>query len=261
MDIVKSFFKNLKKYLLLIIPLLVIIAVFLVFFLNRGPGVKAQEIQEGVDFITSLEAKDVNSIKPKISEYRREERRRLLLEGEISIWDTFEDYAILGDSRAVGFYYHEFLDESRCFAFGGATIRNIADYIEDLKSLNPKYIYLCFGLNDVGIGFWSTPEEYAEEYKEIIMNLRSELPNATIVVSSILIARDPAFEDNSAWYEIPDFNYVLMQMCAENDIKYADNTNICDEYPDLWDIDGIHLKDSFYPYWAANLLAEAEDES
>ena len=62
------------------------------------------------------------------------------------------------------------------------------------------------------------------------------------------------------------YNDVLVRACAENGIPFADNTEICQTYADLWQPDGIHVRPEFYPYWAANLIlagldspAEAED--
>ena len=48
-----------------------------------------------------------------------------------------------------------------------------------MKALNPKAVFLCFGLNDVGIGLWPTGEEYAAECDKQIAALQAELPDAT----------------------------------------------------------------------------------
>ena len=88
----------------------------------------------------------------------------------------------------------------------------------------------------------------------------------TVVVSSILPAQDPAFEKSSKWRNIPEWSEAVGAACAENGIPFADNTEICQTYADLWQPDGIHVRPEFYPYWAANLIlaeldspAEAED--
>ena len=43
-------------------------------------------------------------------------------------------------------------------------------------------------------------------------------------------------------------------MCEENDVLFADNTQLSEDYADLWQPDGIHLLPEFYPHWAANLI-------
>ena len=120
--------------------------------------------------------------------------------------------------------------------------------------MQPKYIFLCYGLNDVSIGIWSTKEEYVADLMDYIADLRDNLPDAVIVVSSILPARDPAFELSSKWYEIPDFSAAIAEACAENGVVFVDNTEICDTYADYWQPDGIHVRPEFYPYWARNLI-------
>ena len=106
----------------------------------------------------------------------------------------------------------------------------------------------------------------ADTLLEKIRLLRRELPEAVIVVSSILPAQDPAFEKSSKWRNIPEWSEAVGAACAENGIPFADNTEICQTYADLWQPDGIHVRPEFYPYWAANLIlagldspAEAED--
>ena len=81
-----------------------------------------------------------------------------------------------------------------------------------------------------------------------------------------LPAQDPAFEKSSKWRNIPEWSEAVGAACAENGIPFADNTEICQTYADLWQPDGIHVRPEFYPYWAANLIlagldspAEAED--
>lgn len=243
------------------IPILVGVAVITTAFslMSRNPHT---ETTVGVSYIKKMETMDISPIKQKISNNHKEEKRQLLLEGKLSVWEQFEDFAIIGDSRAVGFYYFEFLDCERVLAHGGATIRDIKNtYWDQLIELNPKNVFLCFGLNDIGIGYWSSPEEYTAEYEQIIGEIRAALPGVQICVSSILIARDPAFEMGPSWRKIPEYNVAVEAMCERIGCGYADNTKISEEHPDLWDQDGVHVKNEFYPYWATNLIAEVEDEA
>ena len=102
------------------------------------------------------------------------------------MWSSFENAAVLGDSRAVGFSFHEFLPEDRVMAQGGGKITDLPQYYDQLKALNPKAVFLCFGLNDVGIGLWPTGEEYAAECDKQIAALQAELPDATIYLLSLI---------------------------------------------------------------------------
>lgn len=126
--------------------------------------------------------------------------------------------------------------------------------MEEIRALNPSSVFLCFGLNDVSIGYWHTPEEYAAEYKQVVESVKEAVPGVTVYVSSILPARDPAFERASSWREIPDYSAAVGAMCKENNIPFVDNDAISEAHPELWDPDGIHLREAFYPYWGANLI-------
>lgn len=174
--------------------------------------------------------------------------------GETDIWAEFQDYVILGDSRAVGFYYFDFLETSRVLAGGGDTILKVAEHMSELLALQPKYIFLCYGVNDVSIGIWDTKEDYTKEFRSVLADLRENLPDATIIVSSILPTRDPAFELSSRWYQIPDFNVAVAEMCAQEGVIFVDNAEISETYAEYWQPDGIHVRPEFYPYWARNLI-------
>ena len=253
---------NLRKYAPGLIAGGIILIYVLVSLLTGGrrASVPEQTLEEGRNYIAQLEQQDVNGVKSQITAFRKAERRKLMEEGKLSVWDMFEDYVVLGDSRAVGFYYYGFLEESRTLATGGATIREIAANLDAMKQLNPHYIFLCYGLNDVSIGIWSSPEEYVAEYLSTVQDLQKTFPDAQIIISSILIARDPAFDLDDSWLRIPEFNDALKRMAQENGIAYADNTELCEQYADMWDLDGIHVMKQFYPYWGANLISEVDDE-
>lgn len=176
--------------------------------------------------------------------------------GEIDaekVWSAFQDYVLLGDSRGVGFDYYGFLDDLRVMADAGNTILQIEEHMEEIVALQPRYVYICYGINDVGLGIWS-PDEYAEAFMGYVAELKSRLPEVTVVISSILPAYDPAFEQNSAWYDIPTFNEKVAAACEENGIAYSNNDALAAAYPELYQPDGIHLMPEFYPYWAKNLI-------
>ena len=183
---------------------------------------------------------------------------RLLIEKirneEVDIWSLFHDYVILGDSRAVGFWYFDFLPEENCLTGGGDTIKNIEMNLDGIISRNPRYIFLCYGLNDVSIGYWNTPEEYVEEMMADIAMLQEKLPDATVVVSSILPARDPAFDLSSKWRNIPQFSAAVGEACRKAGVIFVDNDAISEEHADWWQPDGIHVRQEFYPCWARNLI-------
>lgn len=228
------------------------------------------EIAEGVAWLKRQEARDPSEVDAQIKAMRQAEWEAMLLSqrddwvaqlenGEINVWSLFEDAVILGDSRVVGYEFYDFLPTERVMAEGGATIRNVEALVPELQTLNPAQVFLCYGLNDISIGYWSTAEEYVTELDQVIQLLQAALPDATICVSSTLIARDPAFQKASAWRRIPEWNIAIAQMCEEKGYPYADNTQLCEDYAELWETDGIHVQRTLYQHWAKNLMIEVYD--
>lgn len=216
----------------------------------------------GIAYLEARESKDPSSVmqvRQDIYQAKLDAQRDQLIvqlnNGTLDPFSFFKDYALMGDSRAVGFWYRDFLDKSRVIADGGHTIRDIITNMETLVSLNPSLIFLCYGLNDTSIGYWDTAEAYVTEYMDTVKKIQERLPNATIIVSSILPAKDPAFERSSKWYNIPDWSAALEQACEKNGILFANCDQLAVDHPNLWDPDGIHFREEFYPYWASCLVA------
>lgn len=263
-----------RKRLLYIVAAVLIILILAIFVALRlgsrgNDDPVGLDTSPGVTYIKALEEKSPESVQHTLKLQReekirtmREQRLQELESGEISVWTLFEDYVILGDSRAVGFYYFEFLPEDRVLAEAGATILDLQEHIPDIEALNPSSIFLCYGLNDVSIGIWATPAEYVEQFRQIIQELQAKLPEAKIYISSILPARGDAFLQAPEWHEIPTYSLAVKEMCEGLDrCYYVDNDALAEEYADLWEVDGIHVQRSFYDHWAANLIAEVYNAS
>ena len=174
-----------------------LVLLIIILIIARDKSHRTKEVNDGRKFIESLEAKDTTPVEEVIKKNLQEdlkamraERAKQLLSGETDIWPLFQDYVIMGDSRAVGFYFFGCLPEERVLAAGGDTIFEIGHHEEELKKLNPSFIYLCYGLNDVSIGYWPTPEEYAEAFSNQLTELQTAVPKAQIFVNSILPAND-----------------------------------------------------------------------
>lgn len=256
---------NQKKFpiLPLAVVAVLILALSLAGSIFGGKEAKADEdVLAGIAYLESLELKNPAAVmKVRQDIYQAEidaKRDQLLLQlnnGTMDPFSLIKDYVLLGDSRAVGFWYRNFLDKNNVLADGGHTIRNLASYIDTIVERNPSQIFLCYGLNDSSIGYWDTAEEYVTEYMETVNTIRERLPNATIVVSSILPAKDPAFQKSEKWRAIPEWSAALEAACKENGILFANCDYLAVSYPNLWDPDGIHFREEFYPYWASCLVA------
>lgn len=222
---------------------------------------EADEAAQGASYIEQLESRDTLVTENAIEESRRpaavEKEVPAEEEPDLSaVWSKFDDYAILGDSRAVGFYYYGFLDKSRVIAEGGATINSVLEHETDdqLSALDPRSIYLCYGLNDISIMNWDTVDDYIPALDETIKELKELCPRATVYVNSIMPAHDPAFERSDRWRDIPAWNVAIKAHCEASGIPYVDNSSLSDAHADLWGEDGIHFQTEFYPYWGQNMI-------
>lgn len=246
--------KSLKIWLELAAVLVIAATAVLLFVSNRN--LSTEDLREGVSYIKTLEAKNVSEVENSIKEMKKAERKAAFESGEVEVWSQFNDAVIMGDSRAVGFYFYEFVDTSRVLAEGGATIRDIPNYLDTLALLNPSSIFLCYGLNDISIGYWNTVEEYIAELDQVLETLKTTVPNAVIYVNSTIPAVDPAFQTAEIWRKIPDWNVVIKQHCEEQGIAYVDINATVEAHMDLYDPDGIHMMREFYEFWAIDMITE-----
>lgn len=230
------------------------------------------ELEKGRAFLASLDARTPVEMEYMISEARKEHEKELekeayrlkreeyreSLEGN-RLWEAFDDFVFLGDSRVVGFDVYGLLPSERILADAGDTINSIADRMETIRSLSPKYIFISYGINDIGIGFWPTAEEYASAFSEKLHTLQAEFPDAEIYVNSIIPPRGDAAQAYPVWQGLPEYSEAVRQMCGREGFAFIDNASLIEEHMDLYDIDGVHMQPDFYRYWAENQLLAVFD--
>lgn len=220
----------------------------------------------GVAYLQGLEQQDPAAVEDTLKAIRRAELQAMhdqrlaqLQSGELSVWSMFQDYVVLGDSRTCGFFFDSYLDQSRVLAAYGDTIRQIDGHIPEIQQLNPAYIFLCYGLNDMVQEGWETPELYADAYRQTVTKLQSAFPDAKIYINSIFPVRDPAFERWEKWRQSQDYSDAVETMCAETGCYFIANENLQNSLDEYWQEDGIHFYSDFYPLWATNMIMEVYD--
>lgn len=269
----------------------VIVAVMLLAIFLHDDGEEVDVTRPGIAYLESLEQKGPEEVTQILRQRhqaelaaQREELLRQLRDGEKDPFGFFQDAVIMGDSRAVGYWYYGFVDEARTLTGHGHTVLDITKQLDTLESMNPQYIYLCYGLNDLKIGFWGSSDRFVSEYMSAVAKIRERLPDAVIVVNSLLPVsekvyknatdklEDPVYtadlslEDKlelkglQRTREIPDWNAKLKSACAEHNVIFADNTAVSEAHMNLWEPDGIHMKQTFYPHWARVMVLAALEE-
>lgn len=243
------------------------------------------DIAQGVAYLEALEQQDPDAVDQILRQRRleqlareREELLRQIKAGEQDPFPLFQDAVILGDSRAVGFFYYGFVDESRDLTGSGETILDIPKKLDTLQAMNPRYVYLAYGLNDIKIGHWGSLQAHISEYLDRVQDIRERLPEAVIVISSVLPYHDPNARtdatgetppssgsslteaDRKRLAQIPEWNRLMADAAREHGVIFVDNSAICQEYENLWEKDGIHVFKSFYPHWGKNLIVAALEE-
>lgn len=238
------------------------IVLMLSIFASCGKKSERQaELDAAVEYLRQMESGDPDAVTAVI---RRQEQERLaaerdalkeqLLAGEIDVWSQFQDYVILGDSRAVGYWYFGWLPEERCLTGSGDTIRKMEEHIPDIVALHPARMYVSYGINDINIGFWNSKEEYVDEFVRILGEVQAELPDIEIYVNSILEVQDWALSKGAWWKYAPEWNDALEEMCREHGYTFIDNEQLTAEHQEQYEADGIHFFSSFYPLWATNMI-------
>jgi hypothetical protein len=232
----------------------------------------ATELEKGRAYLLSLEERTPVEMEYMIAEARKEREKEIAREEysrkreayrntlkDDKLWDSFEDYVFLGDSRVVGYDVFGYLPSERVLAEAGDTINSISDNMDTIRELSPKYIFISYGINDIGIGYWPTKEEYAAAFADKLHDLQKAVPDAQIYVNSIIPAREDAAQTYTIWQGIPDYSEAVRQMCEEEGIPFIDNSSILEEHPDLYAADGVHMQSEFYQYWGENQLLGVYD--
>ena len=114
----------------------IVLAVVLILVIGKvGKKAEPVDVQAGISYLEALAQKDpadVQDVRREIYRKRLDEQREALIEqldsGELDPFSLFEDYVLMGDSRSMGLWYWEFMEQDRILADGGHTIRFVMGF-------------------------------------------------------------------------------------------------------------------------------------
>ncbi len=249
--------KRKRDIKLIILVVAVLLVAILAIVLREQFKMKHEKQQnaKGVAYLKSLEEQDVNKVQKKIKSATASVGLEQADEDESAIWAAMAEEYVLGDSRSVGFSSYELMPEDHVFAKSGGKITDAVEYLDQLKALQPTEIFLCYGLNDVGLGIYATGDDYATAYEEQVNTLKEGLPDTTIYISSILPATGEGLDADPNYPRIDEYNEALEKMCEKDGWTFIDCTEVAKAHTDLYQQDGLHLQKEFYKYWCACMLA------
>ena len=129
------------------------------------------------------------------------------------------------------------------------TVNSMGDEVE---AASPSVIFLCFGMNDVGV-FEDRVDRYVERYSNVIRRLQSSLPDAVIYVHAALPVTPERLAEEPKYGYLGLYNREMEKACPALGAYFIDSSFILDARPDLFNVDGRHPKEEFYPMWLTYL--------
>ena len=176
----------------------------------------------------------------------------------------FDDALFIGDSHTEGFYDYAGLDNATYYFKRGLDVWTVLEkaVVNDTLTIpqalaNQQFgkIYILLGINEIGIG---TTEDFAEQYGNVVAQLREMQPDALIYIQSIFHTTkhksDTSIYNNDT---INARNQAISALADGEHVFYVDNNPIFDnengtlktEYTG----DGVHVKAPYYKLWLDNL--------
>ncbi len=201
---------------------------------------------------------------PVVSQDLEEEPFAPVPESE-AVEDTyFKDAVFLGDSRTEGFSLYSGL-EAGAYLYGvGATVESVfsknvwetsggkVPLLDALAETGCGKVYLMLGINELG---WSKWETFYNQYGKVIDRIREDLPDAEIILQSILPVS--AKQDAKGSYvnnqRIGVYNEVIRTLAEEKDCALVDVAEALTGedgcLPADLNFDGIHLNPAGCRLW------------
>lgn len=168
--------------------------------------------------------------------------------------EVFKEDLFFGDSITDSLSFYEFIDESNVVAKFGLTAKGAKDEVQNIVKINPKSIFIMFGMNDILTD--EDSNQFADDYAELIYDIKEKLPDTKIYVQSILSVA-PKVKDKKPLLtneNIDKFNEALKDMAKNENVEYLNIRTILEENKDLLEPDGIHVKYKFYKLWLDYLI-------
>ena len=166
------------------------------------------------------------------------------------------DIVFFGDSLTYyGDFASVFPDKVVCnLGLQGDTIQGMIDRIEQVRMLEPKLVFLMAGINDVAN---CSIESFGKQYEALVLLLKEQLPDAIIVIQSMLPVNDREFSISCNNKQIEYCNNEILNIANCFNLNYL-NLHVVYSMdgvlPKEDTLDGIHLRSQAYSKWIGLLL-------
>ena len=189
--------------------------------------------------------------------------------------DYFADVLFLGDSRTHGLQLYGGLTTGTYFHAVGATVESVfskatqeieggkkVPMVDALAGLECSKVYVMLGVNELG---WPMAEKFGEQFGLLVDRIREELPEAEVVIQSILpvSAKQDAKKSYVNNKRIVVYNTILEELAQEKQCPYLNVAEaVADETGCLQSnltSDGVHLNIAGSKEWVAYLKSHPVD--
>lgn len=165
------------------------------------------------------------------------------------------DIVFFGDSMTYyGDFASVFPDKVVCnLGLRGDTIQGMIDRVEQVRLLQPKQVFLMAGINDVA---HVSADEFEVLYNRLLDAISQALPEATIIVQTMLPVNNKDFSISCDNTQIDSCNIRIKKIAMERKLDFLDIHALYIENGQLplmitWD--GLHIVKESYLKWIALL--------
>ncbi len=243
--------KEINKRMWVIGGILVVVVLIAGIMIAEGiSGMKKKktDTSEGLKIIEQAESADVTAIETKIGQLEAKDSKGQ--EDTRSLKEIFGSAVVMGDSISEGFIEFDILNTSSVISKIGVELDELDEQVEQLVKVNPQVVFLTFGANDI-LATNGDEKAYIEQYKALIEEIQTKLPETKIFINSIFPVQKWRVEEEPLFEHIDAYNQALREMCDKLQIAYVDNTELVSER--YYESDGMHFKSDFYPIWARRM--------
>lgn len=131
---------------------------------------------------------------------------------------TLHDITFLGDSITSGYDVYNKLPKTQAIYKSGLAASKMftskfvytdddVDLTDTLKKLQPKILYVAFGMNDLN----DTPENFYKTYKENILKIMDICPDTKLAIVSITPINNQQFTNQA----VDNFNNIIKKIVSE----------------------------------------------
>lgn len=244
----------------ILIPAALITVTGIIFVSVYSSFHKDDPCMENVQRLQTLENADISQTEKELFELKKTDKPDSLsdmqegitsedaLLSDVEIRQAFQGTVILGDSITESIVEYGYLDTDVVVSKRGLSIANANEQIDTAIGLHPNVIFMAFGSNDLE-SYESNSAAFIDAYRIQIQKLQKALPDSPIYINGILPLLPSAIEEIPALGYYPEYNEALKAFCEEMGCTFIDNSFITENNEGLYEPDGEHVIQDFYPQW------------